>query len=305
MYDEQWALSTGSRWGQEDEYNGAMITGAVVGGNRFANPLPVFVTETGYIQRPGSDPGSGQRYCPPDVAGEYNNRAVLTNYKSGIVKRTYLFSLHDASQGGQGTMGICGAVSGAYTSNFDRRASFYALKNLMSIVGFVQPNNPAPISVPMTFTLGPPQSMPSKTGMVDRLDQLILQRTDTEYLIFLIRQRQLWNRDAQTYMVPDTRNAVLTLPSGTWTCSVAEPAKQAVGSPENPSSNPPDGQTYANPTNGTAFAASGSGGPMGITQSGNTLTVPLCGLVRVVKAVKAAGAVGNDAAQRRVVTELN
>jgi hypothetical protein len=227
--------------------------------------LPRFCTESGYQNRPGFDAGPGsERYTPADVTGEYIIRTLVHNYLQNV-RRTFVYKLCDESAGLYPPWNY-----GISDVNFTRRAPFYAIKNFMSLIGFREASSPTPITVTVSgFTAGATQTLSDGYQMPDRLDKIVLQTSSTEYLVILVRQREIWDRGLQQYItVSDPKTITLTLPATTTAAAVAEPAKNTIDSPS-------DGQTYANPTNGTAYSA--------LTLTGNQVSLVMAGLTRVVK----------------------
>ncbi len=264
-YDEFWSYGQNS-----GRYNLRSYNGALSAGGRWSRSVPLWVTETGYIHDVRQDPGvvGPQRFCPPDVSGEYMIRTFIHNYLAGC-KRTYWYKLND-----EGAYPTPIPAMGLLPTTWVRRACFYALKNLMALVGWVQGTD-TPVSVAVSgFSAGGPNISNNPIGggveysSPDRLHKLILKRNDG-YLVILVRDRSLWNRGTQTRItVPDPQTVTLTLPAGAVSAAVAEPAKNVVLSPN-------DGLTYANPTNGTAYD------PLTITS--NQVDVEMGALTRIVK----------------------
>lgn len=270
IWDYNWgspAQQAGGNYGWM--HNANAVNGALApGGVRYNRSIPLIMGETGYRER---DDGPGtERGCPPDISGEYLLQIILMNFQQGP-KRTYVYRLHDENE--SRNYGLC-------DDDWNPKPNFHALANLLALVGFRQGPG-VPISVPHSFTPGPTNfGDPNTNGTAirDICMKQVLEADDGEYLIILSRPRVLWNRQSQvrtggTYV--NARNVVLTLPAGDWTTEIAEPAK-------NPILDPDDGQTYANPGDGQAYAPPGVSGN-GFTRVGNTLTVRMGGLTRVVR----------------------
>jgi hypothetical protein len=284
-------------------------------GVKYQRSVPMLVTEGGQVSQ------FDGRYAfpiPDDLNGEYLIMQGLVHYMQGV-KRFYVYAFNDEGSEGGGQLGW-----GVVKTDYTRKASFYALKNLMALVPYSQGPSEGvqPISIPHTYTPGGPFTLSGFPGQYtgrkppltgddfsrDMCLKLVLRASTNTFLIILSRIFQLWARnefdengrpqDPLVYSqyrrtVPDedqVRNAVLHLPAGnTWTCHVAEPAKNVL----TPSATNVvngltsiDGCTYANMNNGQTYAAVNDGSEMQITQSGTQLTVPMGGLTRVIRAVR-------------------
>jgi hypothetical protein len=69
----------------------ADLPSGIAGGRRFTGDKPIVVTEIGYTNHRGK---SGHVAVPPEVAGVYLPRVLLTTFAHGV-KRTYLYELFD------------------------------------------------------------------------------------------------------------------------------------------------------------------------------------------------------------------
>lgn len=263
--------------------------------------LPRAVTETGYYQRDGYDGGLASdglhpgwnrspdadhydavRYVPPEVAGEYMLRTLIMNYADLGCRRTYLYKLTDEEP----NQVIPPWVFGICDTGFVRRASFYAVKNLLALVGFRQAAVNTPLTITDNFTPGSPidfdPSTPGSYNMEDHMGYVCLQTTNSEFLLLIYRTRDIWARNQQAYQTvaaPDRKNVTFTVAGhNVLTAAIAEPSKISVQAAANGQTltDPTDGVSYPNPGDGLAYSS--------ITPSGNTFTVPnVAGLVRVVK----------------------
>jgi hypothetical protein len=273
-------VSPGNGWGgkRSQRYNRQGYNG-FLGAGLWQNELPVFVTETGYVQHPDWEPASGTRYVPGDVAGELLIRTMVHNYLGGA-RRTYWYKLNDednAPPWSPPPYGLCDA-------SWNKRASFYAFKNLLALVGFVQGTAVQQITVTTSgFTAGAvnahgtgnPNSGGDNSWTYDGLRVLALQRHDG-YLVIVSRDRMLWDRVDQAYQtVADPQTVTFTVPGRTFSSAqVAVPALNSVDSPN-------DGQNYAHAgdptaTNGTAYRT------LSLT-GGNQFQLVCAGLTQVVK----------------------
>jgi hypothetical protein len=222
-------------------------------GVKFQRSVPMLVTEGGDVDEIGSS-GNGVFFTPHDIQGEYRLKQGIVHYCQGV-KRYYIYSFKDE-----------GRFYGLVFDNHTRKASFYALKNLLALVGMRQGPNEGmqPIAIPHTYTPAGPQTIsgfPSFPGQWnnrkapntgsqfqrDMCIKLVLRAGTNEFLILLTRLYQLWGRDDFAALGYPTdiatynqarraapgdgavSNAVLHLPNThTWTCHVAEPAKSAL-----------------------------------------------------------------------------
>lgn len=294
-----WAGQQYGYWQNTPAVNGMLNPAS--GGVRFQHrSIPMIQGENGCYQSPSASAVSQAKYMPPDVAGDNWIKTLIQNYLQGF-KRTYLYKL-SAEGGDQGAAvpdyGIC-------SSDFTRRSSFFALKNLMALVKFTQGVGQShPIEIPHTFTPGSTQFKETATTgdvIVDMCPKLVLEQPDG-YLVLLHRPRQLWHR--QTYRTrrnagdsdavataaardtTDLRNVVLHVPAGFEVTGVAEPAKSAAtgSSGFGNGGSPNDGHVYANATDGQAYSPVADGTETQVTAgANNTWTVPVGGLTRVVK----------------------
>jgi hypothetical protein len=233
-----------------DTYNGDLSNPP----DRFKG-LPMVVSETGYVSRGVSQALTGPRAgfwpAPDDVIAEYLVRSLLGAYRQGF-RRSYVYELMDQLNDPNDAERNFGLI------RYDGapKPQFYAIKNLLAIVGFRQAppteQMPIPVSVSgfqpgpgnqQTIAVRPTESQP--LGAVyhqtkDRLDTLLLQQSADTYLYFVWRQASLWdreqgNRDPHTGALaslgdvaagrttPDTQNLTVHLPPGVASVSVAEP----------------------------------------------------------------------------------
>jgi hypothetical protein len=285
-------------------------------GVKFQRSIPMTVTEGGHVQK---FDGRFAFPCPEDITGEYLIKQGVVHYLQGV-KRFYVYALNDEGwtpSGGQLGWGLV-------NTDYSRKPSFYALKNLMGLMGFSQGPDEGiqPIHIPHTYT---PVGSATLGGLVgqwtarkppgtgddfqrDMLLKLVLQTGDDEFLLIATRLFQMWARtsfnEAGRPQDPAVYNqyrrtvasegglglASFHLPSGwTWTAEVAEPAKSSL----TPSVSSPvtgltsiDGCTYANMNNGQTYSSINDGTQMQITKVGNRLDVPYGGLTRVIKLVR-------------------
>jgi hypothetical protein len=214
--------------------------------------------------REGIDNGPGHtRYSPADVSGEYLIRTLIHNYLQNV-RRTYIYKLCDESaiEASPWNFGLSDV-------NFAKRAAFYAVKNFMALVGFRQADNPSGLAVGVSFTPGADQVLADGYRMPDGLKWVLVQTSDTEYLLILVRQREIWDRGLQQYItVADPKTVTLSLPSRVTAAATAQPAKNHIDSPN-------DGLTYANPNDGQAYAP--------LTISNGQAQLPMAGLTTVVR----------------------
>jgi hypothetical protein len=237
------------------------------------------VTETGYIVDPADDDPNGQRYVPPEVAAEYTLRTLGHNYMIGV-KFTCLFSMFGVDTGGSNI------DFGLVSNSFVRRPAFYAVKNQQALVGWSQRASTQPFNVTMVAQSALPPTTVDAGGyqLPYRTDKLVLGKDDNpdQWLIWLYPQNLLWDRTAQAYRQPAGVTWRLTLPAGNYDLEIAEPAK-------NPVKSPSDGQTYANPNDGTAYAPIGTTGNGFFQVSANVVDVHVRGLTRVIRVTRQSG----------------
>lgn len=253
LYRDMWGTQSGSQWYAQLSYNGALS-----GQGRFSSrQVPMMMTETGYIQDPAGDgPPGGQRYCPPEVAGIYINRQLLHNYFSGICLRTFIFEFNHPP------FNIC-------EQDWTRRASFYQIKNLMTLVGRGQGTGSVPPLTISGFTPGP-NNVSGAGNSQDRLQAITLRQANKTFLRIVSRDRSIWNRNDQTRnTVADPQTLTMAVPAG----STVERALPEL----NPILNPDDGLTYPN-TSGTNYQ------PMTVDGS-NNVTFDIAALTQVFRVV--------------------
>jgi hypothetical protein len=141
-----------------------------------AGSKPVVATGGGYHV----GPAGGANEHPPSSersASVYTIRTVLEHFASGI-RRTYLYELVDVSFGAEAE-----SFFGLVRGDFSPRPAFFALRDLLSMVG-----TSAPATSPLLYAV---------TGDTDDLRQLLLQQADGTYLLVLWRTASVWDRDAQ------------------------------------------------------------------------------------------------------------
>jgi len=313
MWDFNWGNPTDQQWPNPSAsasfgwmHNADVINGINRGDTiRFKfHSTPIWQTEAGWYQYPSAPAISAGQYCPPHISGEYLIQNVVMNYLQGC-KRTFVYKLTD--EGGDNAAGSGPPAMGLCRTDFTKKESFHAMKNLAGIVRWRQGGQdgdpPQFIQIPHNFTPGQAEFADDLTNGNQTPDicyKLVLRTGTNQYLIIICRPRQLWSRqkwqqskqagntdavaEAAGARVPnktgDVTNVTLTLPAPPtgyhWETGVCEPAK-------NPIRDPSDGQFYANANNGQAFAPPGVTNN-GFTQSNNILTLRVCGLTRAVSA---------------------
>jgi hypothetical protein len=285
--DTDGTISSGPRstggvfWPGEDadRYKKRSYNGSLTGGlGLYVGELPYMMTETGWPVHPS---WPNQDRVHEAIAGEYLIRVLIQNYLAGC-RRTYIYKLNDENTGPPFNL----YPSGLTNLTWGRYACFYAVKNLMTLVGFVQGATTQPITVTNSFTatindhneigLGGHIAYDDGGGWTaDGLRQLVLQRNDG-YLVILSRDRLLWDPHDQALMsVADPKPVTVTF-SGTFSSvSRAVPALNTVETP-----NLVDGQNYGwtgdpGGTNGTIYQP--------WPKSGNTFQTTMAGLTQVFK----------------------
>ena len=195
---------------------------------------PYMNTESGYNIRTLDDgvTPTGQdfeRWIPPEIGGEYMMRTAVFCYLLNCV-RTYWYKFAEEETAGSYPYfyGLCDPTFR------QKRAPYWQLKNLLAIVGFRQPNTVRPVSVGVSgFTPGADQVLNGQytnyhKTLQDGLRTFTLQTTDTEYLTFVARSREMWDRTRSvriTLPSSDNRTITLQLPSDALTAGVAEPGR--------------------------------------------------------------------------------
>lgn len=184
--------------------------------------VPFCATEWGHISfgsdsaRSALSAGFHSAYwpTPDDIIAEYVVRTLLLFYLRGV-RRNYVYEFAD-----QGTTDTAENRFGWLTAGRARKQQFYAVKNLMRIIGWTEPSAGAkaalsPLSVSGFTAVGTDGSGLNKqiamfsgigdNGQVaaggvwhsnaDRLHQLLLQQNDTTYLYCVWRNISLWQRE--------------------------------------------------------------------------------------------------------------
>jgi hypothetical protein len=199
------------------------------------------------------------------------------------------------------------------TNSRTKKAQFYAIRNLLRIVGFSEPvgtsKRKLAISVAgfsakgsfydsgsnsiVQTSSGKNQHYAMYTGQgdsgsvstggvyhenADRLDTLQLQQNNNTWLLFIMRQVMLWDREVGNWntgtnqpqsmgnvtggrYTPDSQNLTVTLPAEVTACSVAQPTAGGTSTPD-------DGFAFTN-----------------LTITSNQVTVPIQGNLKVLKIV--------------------
>ncbi len=195
IYGQNFGVSSGSQ-GTRHSVNGSL--NPATPGVKFQRSVPITVSEAGETDKIGTDAFA----LPPDISGQYQITQGLVHYLQGA-KRFEIYSLYDEGNG-----------YGLLQNDFTRKAKFYALKNLITLVGYVQGPDEGvqPIQIPHTYTpVGlvhagitayPGQyaevKPPTTTGSWFSRDycmKLVLRRSADEFLVLLTRPFNMWARD--------------------------------------------------------------------------------------------------------------
>lgn len=168
---------------------------------------PVWTTETGYSSTPigAPDPPPHPPYgsIPYGVAAKYLPRLLAYEFANGIA-RTYIFSLVDGSSGCAGPFNSFGIIeqdcpNTGLASSLHVKPAFYALKNLMATVADPGPSfTPAPLSLKIS-------------GGDAKLQTLLLQKRNHEYLLVYWVEGSDWNVPAGTYETVEPEHFMLTI----------------------------------------------------------------------------------------------
>jgi hypothetical protein len=284
-----------SQLDKADSYNGDLKTPP----DR-SKALPMIISETGYISRGTSgalvDAHSGFWPAPDDVIAEYLVRSLLMAYRLGF-RRTYVYELMDQRNDPNDAEQNFGLVR----HDGLPKPQFYAIKNLLEIVGFTEA--PAEVRRPIdvsvsgfapgpsnrhTVAFGPaagPFMWDAYSESTDRLDSLLLQQSANTYLYFVWRQTSLWDREpgnrnpltgamenladpSAGRKTPDTQKLQVHLPPAVASVSVAQPTAGGAASPE-------AGRTFS---------------PLAIRD--NTVPLEIAGKAKVLKIVMEESTVG-------------
>jgi hypothetical protein len=278
-----------------------------------ANSLPFVFTEWGQITRGVGNiayPGAHDGYwpAPDDVIAEYAVRAFVLFYLRGV-RRTFFYELYDTLNESTNPENNFGLLTNSRT----KKAQFYAIRNLLRIVGFSEPvgtsKRKLAISVAgfsakgsfydsgsnsiVQTSSGKNQHYAMYTGQgdsgsvstggvyhenADRLDTLQLQQSNNTWLLFIMRQVMLWDREVGNWntgtnqpqsmgnvtggrYTPDSQSLTVTLPAEVTACSVAQPTAGGTSTPD-------DGFAFTN-----------------LTITSNQVTVPIQGNLKVLKIV--------------------
>jgi hypothetical protein len=142
--------------------------------SRVSARKPVWATEVGYYDALGAP--APYQPVPAGVAAVYLLREFLEDFSSRIA-RTYAYELLDdkPDPAGSDPQQHFGLVRSDYTP----KPAFFALRNLLGLVGRGSPSRLRPLA--LSVTGGPPD-----------LRQLVLQQSDQRYLLVLWRTASLW-----------------------------------------------------------------------------------------------------------------
>lgn len=244
------------------------------GGADLSKTLPFIVTEFGHISA-GVDAvvypapfHAGHWPAPDDVIAEHMVRTFVLWYLKGV-RRSYIYEFYD-----EGTAAAAEQRFGLLTYTRTKKEQFYSIRNLLSLVGFQEApkaqQQKLTISVSGFVSTGNNDhiGMFSGTGdfgttgvgqvyhrNADRLDTLQLQRSATEWLLIIMRQVMIWDREVGNWSggapaslgdvasgrkTPNTQTLTVQLPSGVTEVREATPTAGGTSTPE-------DGRTYSAP----------------------------------------------------------
>jgi hypothetical protein len=169
---------------------------------------PVWATEAGYDNAVGAPTANGEETSvPEDVSAVYTVRTLLDNFASGI-RRTYLYELLDehpdpSRVDPQQNFGLL-------RYDFTPKPAYYALRNLLQLVGDGRPQH----------GLRPLRMLTS----TDAVRRLVLERGDGSYVVAFWTLANAWDTKARRRVpVPETQIGV-RLPDAT-KAQVADPVR--------------------------------------------------------------------------------
>jgi hypothetical protein len=174
---------------------------------------PVWATEAGYSNAIGATTANGEETAlPEDVAAVYTLRTLLDNFASGI-RRTYLYELLDehpdpARVDPQQNFGLL-------HYDFMPKPAYYAVRNLLRLVGSGRPNH----------ALRP---LDLRTDTAVR--RLVLQRADGSYVVALWTLASAWNTTARRRLSVPGTHLGLWLPRAS-RAAIADPMRGTAQTP--------------------------------------------------------------------------
>lgn len=167
---------------------------------------PLVISETGYHNATASTLTNltGHPMVPEDVSGSYLPRMLLENFSRGV-QRTYDYELLDDFV--DPTMANPEDHFGLLRNDLTPKPAYIAMKNLLQLV-----NDPAPAG----GTAFKPGSLAFQvTGGGNDLRQLLVQRRDGHFELFLWRDVSIWDTTTRTRtaVTPTAVNLQLATPA--------------------------------------------------------------------------------------------
>lgn len=154
---------------------------------------PVVVTETGYH---GAMATEARHFATPeDVAATYVPRLFLEYHRRGV--RAYTYELLD--QVPDGTMTDMEKHFGLIAADGRRKPSYSALRNLIALV-----DDKGPAFTPGSLSYSASSSVPG-------LQEMLMQRRDGSFVLFLWRDVPVWDPLAQRRLPAPTATVDVTL----------------------------------------------------------------------------------------------
>ncbi len=159
---------------------------------------PVWATEFGFYTDAAGAP-AGLMPVSEYVGAVYLLRQYLEDFRNGI-QRSYAYELIDDFPDPAGTN--VQDHFGLLRNNYTPKPAFYALKDLLSLVGQQAP----PKLTPLPYSI---------TSRASDLRQLVLQQTDHTYLLILWRNASIWNTTTRKPIAVPPATITLNLPTAT------------------------------------------------------------------------------------------
>jgi hypothetical protein len=140
---------------------------------------------------------------PYDVAAKYLPRTLAYEFINGV-SRTYIFALLDGASGCNGSFNALGIIeqdcpNTGLASSLHPKPPYYALKSLMATVA-----DPGPAFTPTPIVL-------KISGGDAKLQTLLLQKRDRQYVLLYWVEASDWNVTAGTYIRVAPEHVTLTI----------------------------------------------------------------------------------------------
>ncbi|HZC14836.1 MAG TPA: hypothetical protein VE270_12525, partial [Thermoleophilaceae bacterium] len=157
---------------------------------------PVFATEAGFHTALSMPRGDNQPPVSEAAQAVYVLRTLLEHYAMGV-RRTFVYELIDEFP----DPGKTDAESnfGLLRHDFSPKPAFVALRNLLAILSTQERASMRPLRVGVA-------------GPASGVRQLVLQRRDGTYLVFLWRTANVWDRDQRRPLTVEPVRLTVSLP---------------------------------------------------------------------------------------------